>query len=107
MFKLFRKFLMISIITICIPVLLWGSGFVMFTAAIYYMGEPHNTDKVDGAIVLTGGSNRVSKGLDLLAEGRITSLLVSGVHKDVDINKSLNSALFHSRRSYCSTLIQR
>lgn len=85
MFKLFRKFLMISIITICIPVLLWGTGFVMFTAAIYYMSEPQNTDKIDGAIVLTGGTNRVSKGLDLLADGRITHLLVSGVHKDVEI----------------------
>ncbi|OFW87936.1 MAG: hypothetical protein A3J37_03400 [Alphaproteobacteria bacterium RIFCSPHIGHO2_12_FULL_45_9] len=85
MFKLVRKFLMILVITICIPVLLWGSGFVMFTAAIYYMTEPQTTEKVDGAIVLTGGSNRVSKGFDLLAEKRITSLLISGVHKDVEI----------------------
>lgn len=85
MLNIVRKFLMILIVTIGIPVLLWGTGFIVFTAAIYYMGEPHQPDKIDGAIVLTGGTNRVSKGLDLLAEGRISHLLVSGVHKDVDI----------------------
>ncbi len=85
MITLFKKFLTILLITIAIPLLLWGLGFIIFTASIYYMDEPHNTDKVDGAIVLTGGTNRVSKGLDLLADGRISSLLVSGVHKDVDI----------------------
>jgi uncharacterized SAM-binding protein YcdF (DUF218 family) len=85
MLKLIHKFLTILIVTICIPLLLWGSGFIAFTAAIYYMSEPATTDMIDGAIVLTGGSNRVSKGLDLLADKKIKDLLVSGVHKDVEI----------------------
>lgn len=84
MLKLFNKFLMILIVTIGLPVLLWGAGFIVFTASVYYMGEP-KVEHADGAIVLTGGSNRVSKGLDLLAEQRISSLLISGVHKDVEI----------------------
>lgn len=85
MLKLIRKFITIFTVTICIPILLWGTGFVIFTAAIYYMNEPVTDEMVDGAIVLTGGTNRVEKGLDLLAEQKITNLLVSGVHKDVEI----------------------
>ena len=85
MLKLFNKFLMILIVTIGLPMLMWGVGFIVFTASVYYMEQPQDTVHADGAIVLTGGTNRVSKGLDLLADQRITSLLVSGVHKDVEI----------------------
>lgn len=78
---------MIFIVTIGIPVLLWASGFVVFTAAIYYMTDITTIEKADGAIVLTGGTNRVNTGLDLLADKRISSLLISGVHKDVKIKE--------------------
>ncbi len=85
MFKLFKKTIILFLLTIGIPIVLWVSGFFVFTASIYYMSEPKIIDSIDGAIVLTGGSNRVSKGLDLMADKKISNLLVSGVHKDVDI----------------------
>jgi uncharacterized SAM-binding protein YcdF (DUF218 family) len=85
MFKFLKKIIILIILTIGIPLGLWVSGFLVFTASIYFMDEPKLIDSIDGAIVLTGGSNRVSKGLDLLADKKISNLLVSGVHKDVDI----------------------
>jgi uncharacterized SAM-binding protein YcdF (DUF218 family) len=80
-----KKVLILIFLTIGVPLGLWLSGFIVFTASIYFMSEPKMSDSIDGAIVLTGGSNRVGKGLDLLAEKKISNLLVSGVHKDVDI----------------------
>ena len=38
---------------------------------------------VDGVVVLTGGSQRLKEGLDLLHDRTAKRLLVSGVHKDV------------------------
>ncbi len=94
MFKLLGKFLTLTLLTIGIPAALWVGGFMVFTASIYFMSEPKDSAKdhnhIDGAIVLTGGSNRVSRGLDLLSEGRIENLLVSGVHKDVEIRDIMN-----------------
>lgn len=85
MLLVLRKIIILILLTIGIPIGLWVSGFVVFTTSIYFMSEPKLKDTIDGAIVLTGGSNRVSKGLDLLAEKKIKNLLVSGVHKDVEI----------------------
>ena len=85
MLSLFKKIFLLGIITITLPLLAWGLGFMAFSYSIYSMTEPKTSIKIDGAIVLTGGSNRVAKGIDLLANQKIDNLLVSGVHKDVQI----------------------
>lgn len=61
------------------------------------MNEPKNPALVDAAIVLTGGSNRVNKGLDLLSNKKTENLLVSGVHKDVEIRDIM--ALWGARKN--------
>ncbi len=87
--NLLARLIKITVITLLLPVVLWVAGFVVFTGAIYLMQAPTDTQDTQltpkSAIVLTGGTNRVSTGLDLLAEKKISNLLVSGVHKDVEI----------------------
>lgn len=85
MVTLLKKLITLALLMVSIPVLIWGAGFALFTGATYFMPEPTAKDSARAAIVLTGGTNRVTKGLDLLAQDKIDELLVSGVHKDVEI----------------------
>ncbi len=83
MARFLKVLLTISILAVGIPTLIWACGFIVFTGVISAMIEPENPEATDAIIVLTGGTNRVSRGLDLLAEGKAKELLISGVHKDV------------------------
>jgi uncharacterized SAM-binding protein YcdF (DUF218 family) len=56
-----------------------AAGFVWFVAQLS-SAEAALTDGADGIVVLTGGSSRVSDGMDLLAERKAQRLLISGVH---------------------------
>jgi len=89
MLKLIKKILILLGLTITIPMGLWFCGFVFFTSSILLMSAPNlekeNQKGIQGAIVLTGGTNRISKGLYLLVDKKIEYLLVSGVHKNVNI----------------------
>jgi len=68
----------------------WLTGFVWFTEHL-----PERVDApervTDAIVVLTGGSQRVGTGLDLLAAGLAERLLISGVHRDVDLNAVLRA----------------
>jgi uncharacterized SAM-binding protein YcdF (DUF218 family) len=41
----------------------------------------------DCAVVLTGGSNRVREGLDLLSRGQVKKLIISGVHSSATLRE--------------------
>src|SRR6478735_70202 len=56
-----------------------AAGFVWFVAQLS-SSEIATTERADGIVVLTGGSSRVSDGMDLLAGKRAQRLLISGVH---------------------------
>ncbi len=60
--------------------LVWAGGLVWFAA-----GLPHGVEDparaTDGVVVLTGGSDRLASGLDILAAGKARKLFVSGVHR--------------------------
>jgi uncharacterized SAM-binding protein YcdF (DUF218 family) len=62
----------------------WAAGFVWFLAALPDR-VPDPTRHTEAIVVLTGGPERVSTGLDLLAQGMGQRLLVSGVHRDVSV----------------------
>lgn len=81
MLKLFRIILTTILVVVGTPVFIWVGGYALFATAVITMKEPDSTVKADAAIVLTGGTGRVSRGLDLLADGRVESLLISGVYK--------------------------
>jgi uncharacterized SAM-binding protein YcdF (DUF218 family) len=69
--------------------LAWLTGLAWFAA----VGVPGRVEDAatatDAIVVLTGGSERVATGLELLADGKGAKLFVSGVHKGVDLGDIL------------------
>jgi uncharacterized SAM-binding protein YcdF (DUF218 family) len=58
------------------------AGFVTFASTVaHYKASP--AARADGIVVLTGGEQRLSEAARLLAEGRGTRLLISGVNRIV------------------------
>ncbi len=86
----------------------WGAGFLFFVDQVKAYRQP----SVDAAlsptqaiVVLTGGSERVVAGLDLLKAGKGVKLLISGVHASVKEASLLPaSALPDDLRSCCVVL---
>ncbi|HSV29746.1 MAG TPA: YdcF family protein [Candidatus Omnitrophota bacterium] len=63
---------------------LWCAGFLWFVATVPdQVGDPATV--TDAIVVLTGGSERLATGVQLLEDGRARKLFVSGVHKDVEL----------------------
>lgn len=63
----------------------WVVGFALFIRQ--GMAAPQTTSvRGDGAVVLTGGENRVTTAVDILSQGRVTRLLISGANPDVDLD---------------------
>ena len=86
----FLKILLtVAALTVGLPALVWACGLIIFTGSVCSMIEPEHVDPADAIIVLTGGTNRVSRGLDLLADDKAKDLLISGVHKDVKLGELL------------------
>jgi len=68
--------------------IVWGFGLIRFAASI--PGElKDDGEATDAIVVLTGGSGRLSTGLELLSQGRAKKLFVSGVYQSVDVTKLL------------------
>ena len=65
---------------------LWFIGLLWFASALPRDVEEDGA-RTDAIVVLTGGSARLSQGLDLLAEERAQKLFVSGVYRGVDITE--------------------
>ncbi len=57
--------------------LIWVIGFVLFVALLPRQGDERQTDAI---IVLTGGPNRIERGLTLLQQRKARRMLVSGVN---------------------------
>ncbi len=64
--------------------LVWALGFAVFAVTI---ADPADDRRTDAIVVLTGGSGRMSRGLDLLRRGRARRMLVSGVDRVVKPNE--------------------
>lgn len=67
---------------------LWLPGLVWYAAALPDTVEDP-TSPTDAIVVLTGGSERLHTGLELLREGRAEALFVSGVYRDTDLDALL------------------
>ena len=78
--------LVIAIVAVLIAV--WTGGLVMFARSIPETVVDRETP-TDAIVVLTGGSKRLATGLDLVTHGLAERLLVSGVHRDVEIDQLL------------------
>lgn len=102
-----RFFTKLAIIIVCIGVI-WGAGFVAFG---YYVDQLDNTvterqlEPLDAIVVLTGGSERVTTGVNLLQQGLGKKLFISGVGHGVDRAKILaGQQLTEERQTCCVTL---
>lgn len=65
----------LSLILLC-----WVLGFVAFVVGLPGPAEPGRTDAI---IVLTGGENRIERGIELLEGEHAQRMLVSGVNRTV------------------------
>lgn len=64
--------------------LVWLAGLVAFAQAVPQSVENQETT-TDAIVVLTGGSERLATGLDLLEKGMGKKLFVSGVYRGVEV----------------------
>lgn len=58
----------------------WVLGFLWFAVAL---PQPAGPGRADGVVVLTGGTGRVARGLQVLRRGWADKLFVSGVDRNV------------------------
>jgi uncharacterized SAM-binding protein YcdF (DUF218 family) len=65
---------------IAFVLLAWILGFVWFAL---FLPQPAPKDKSDVVVVLTGGANRIDRGLAILESGLAKRMLISGVDLDV------------------------
>jgi uncharacterized SAM-binding protein YcdF (DUF218 family) len=66
----------------------WLAGLVWFADSIpVQVADPETV--TDAIVVLTGGSQRLNSGLELLAAGKAKKLFVSGVHQGVELAELL------------------
>jgi uncharacterized SAM-binding protein YcdF (DUF218 family) len=81
----FHLFLLAGLVTT-----LWVAGLFKF-AEMIPDEIADSTTRTDGIVVLTGGTRRLSEGLDLLSRGLAEKLFVSGVYQGVDVQKLLQT----------------
>ncbi len=68
--------------------LAWCAGFLWFATTVPSRVEDAST-RTDAIVVLTGGSERLATGMQLLEDGLGRKLFISGVHHDVDMAEIL------------------
>ncbi|ALG74401.1 hypothetical protein VY88_19560 [Azospirillum thiophilum] len=71
---------------------LWLAGLIWYAADVPRISPVIGPDAgrtTDAIVVLTGGSNRLGTGLELLAAGRARKLFVSGVYDGVEVQELL------------------
>lgn len=80
----FTKLITVVVIVVCV----WIFGLFQFvnTIPVRVVDE---TSRTDAIVVLTGGSLRLGKGLDLLAQGLSNKLFISGVYRGIDVQELL------------------
>jgi len=80
--------------------LAWGAGLVWFAQSLPRQAiQP--TDTTDAVVVLTGGADRLSTGVALLAQGRARKLFVSGVYHGIDVARLLRLVRKQGRELEC------
>ncbi|MBL0942508.1 MAG: hypothetical protein IBJ00_07285 [Alphaproteobacteria bacterium] len=80
------QFLKSWLYAILLLFILWLGGFMWYLHQIPY--PPKKTSNAaDAIVVLTGGSQRLGVGLDLLSQGQSQKLFISGVNKEVSFKE--------------------
>jgi uncharacterized SAM-binding protein YcdF (DUF218 family) len=83
---------------------LWLAGFALYMAHISHLTTPDlnaGLEPTDAVVVLTGGSERLAAGLDLLRAGTANKLFVSGVAPGLTLDKRLDEAAMPKELRAC------
>lgn len=75
------------LLALCIAAWLYGLSAFVQSAAVELPTAP--LKKVDAIVALTGGSNRIDTGFDLLEKGFAKKLFISGVYRTTDVKQLL------------------
>ncbi len=67
----------------------WGAGLSAFISDMAALPTPKPVQKLDAIVVLTGGSNRLDAGFNLLEQGFGKKLFISGVYRGLDVKSLL------------------
>lgn len=86
-----RRFGTLLVVIVAMLIASWTGGLIAFARSIPRTVADQATP-TDAIIVLTGGSMRLATGLDLVTAGLARRLLVSGVHRDVEIDQLLKKS---------------
>jgi uncharacterized SAM-binding protein YcdF (DUF218 family) len=85
-----RRILLICLgIGAAFAVSLWLAGLSGFVHETEALSPPATLQKEDAIVVLTGGSNRLDAGFDLLEKGFGKKLFISGVYKGLEVKQLL------------------
>ena len=86
---LIKRLALITLVMIVIAGL-WTAGLFWFVNNTKNFSTLHTGDtNADAIVVLTGGSNRIAAGFDLLEKGRGKKLFISGVYHGVEVAELL------------------
>lgn len=89
-------------------ILLWVMGLIIFVGYVSLLAEPEITAKLtptDAVVVLTGGSERVSTGIELLKAHTAQKLYISGVYQTTSVEQIPGiEILDKGQRSCCVVL---
>ena len=83
---------------IAFVVLGWVLGFAWFATTL---PQPAADEPSDAVVVLTGGTGRIERGLEVLSRGWARKLLVSGVDRDVKPHEFARGYRVRASRMAC------
>ncbi|MCR9221715.1 MAG: YdcF family protein [Alphaproteobacteria bacterium] len=87
--KPWRRLILLAAVGLSVAA--WALGFLLFVVSLPD-AAPAADRRTDAIVVLTGGSQRLEAGLELLAANKASKLFVSGVHRGVDVAELLRIA---------------
>ncbi|MDD4616232.1 MAG: YdcF family protein [Alphaproteobacteria bacterium] len=99
-----HPFLLLSIVVAA----LWAWGFIKFVDSVSALREPdihESLEPAEAIVVLTGGSERVSTGIELLRLGNGKKLFISGVHKNLPLERILKTSHISPELSSCCVVL--
>lgn len=86
--RLIRRLTLATLAAVPVVGVLWVYGLVAFVDNIPRTVQDTTTD-TNAIVILTGGSERVSSGLELLSSGKAKKMLISGAGAGVDLETLL------------------
>lgn len=83
------KLLLIAVFLLSFSLSAWLIGLTVFIRSTVDIPRYETLPTADAAVVLTGGSNRLDAGFELLEQGHVRLLFISGVHHGVKVQDLL------------------